>query len=97
VTLSQWSYPTTHPDASAPDLRADLPPVAPPLRATSPAMTNAQVLGGYNVGYVAGSNELEKGLASFAVANSSEIDVSFYRAIGWLIAVWVPLVSLPMS
>jgi hypothetical protein len=97
VTLSQWSYPTTRPDASMPDLRADLLPGAPRSRPSTPAMANAQVLGGYGAGYAPGSTEAEKGLASFAVTNSTDIDVSVYRAIGWMITIWVPFVSLSIS
>lgn len=95
VTLSQWSYPTTRPDASMPDLRADLLQ-AQHLRPGTPAMANAQVLGGYGAGYAPGGIETEKGLASFAVTNSTNIDVSVYRAIGWMITIWVPFVSLSM-
>lgn len=94
VTLSQWSYPTTRPDASMPDLRADLLPAARP---GTPAMANAQVLGGYGAGYAPGSTEVENGLASFAVTSSTDIDVSVYRAIGWLIIIWVPFVSPSIS
>jgi hypothetical protein len=59
-------------------------------------MVNAQVLGGNDAGYAPGG-EIENGLAAFAVTNSNEIDVSFYRVIGWLIVIWAPLVSLSMS
>lgn len=91
-TLSQWSYSTTRPNASAPDLRADIQPSAPQLRPTSPPLADTQVLGGYNAGQAPGNIDTEKGLASLAVTNDSVIDVSLYRAIGWLIVIWVPLV-----
>ncbi|KIM91232.1 hypothetical protein PILCRDRAFT_169800 [Piloderma croceum F 1598] len=95
-TLSQWSYSTTRPNASAPDLHADILPSAPRLRPSSPPLANAQVLGGYNAGHAPGNADTEKGLASLAVTNDSVIDVSLYRAIGWLIVIWVPLgLALP--
>lgn len=92
VTLSQWSYPTTKYEVSSPDLRADLLQAHPPSRPATPGMANAQVLGGYSAGYT--SMEVENGIASFAVTGNTEIDVSVYRAIGWLITIWVPFVSL---
>ena len=89
VTLPRWSYPTTHADASAPNLRADMLPAAPLPRPNSP-----QVLGGY----APGRNEAEKGLELLAMTNDNdEIDVSFYRLIGWLIAIWAPFVCPPKS
>lgn len=97
ATLSQWSYPTTRPDASAHDLNADLLPIAQRSRPGTPAMANAQVLGGYGAGYAPGSTEAEKGLASFAVTNGTDIDVSLWRSFGWMLIVWAPFVCFLYS
>lgn len=95
VTLPRWSYPTTHPDASSHNLPVDLLAAAQPPRQSLWVMANARVSGGYNVGY--GGNGTEKSHSSLVVTDSSGIDVSFYRAIGWMITIWAPLVSLPIS
>lgn len=96
ATMSAWSYPTTHHQegtvrsgGSSPDLRTDLLRNTTP-RPLTPAMANAQVLGGY--GFAPGSVEAEKGLAALAAPAGTEIDISAYRAVGWLVTIWVPLV-----
>ncbi|KAH7922976.1 hypothetical protein BV22DRAFT_1197017 [Leucogyrophana mollusca] len=90
VTLSAFSYPTTHHGPSAADLHAELLPSTAVSRPATPALSSARVLGGY--GYTADS---EKGIASLAVTGS-EIDVSFYRYACWLMSIWIPLgLSLP--
>lgn len=94
TTLSAWSYPTTHHEgtirnASTIDLHTPLTAVSRPV---TPAMANAQVLGGY--GYAPGSLEAEKGLAALAAPPGTTIDISAYRLIGWLLTVWIPLVRL---
>jgi len=101
VTLSAWSYPTTHRDgtvrnASIPDLNTELLPSRTAVsRPVTPAMANAQVLGGY--GYAPGTQDAEKALAALAAPPGTTIDISVYRAIGWLIIIWVPLVCLVPS
>lgn len=92
TTLSAWSYPATYREgsirnASSPDLHTALTAVSRPA---TPAMANAQVLGGY--GYAPGSLEAEKGLAALAAPPGTTIDISLFRSIGWLIIIWVPLV-----
>lgn len=96
ATLSQWSYPTTaNHDQSCRDLNAEL--LATHLRSATPAMASAQVLGGYGTGYAPGSLEAEKGIASLSMTESVKIDISAYRALGWIFMVWLPLVSLTES
>jgi hypothetical protein len=95
VTLSQWSYPTTRPDGTVPsasvqDLGADFLPSAAVSHRTAPAMANAQVLGGY--GY-SPENDAEQGLSSLSITPNGMVDVSVYRAISWIISIWVPFVS----
>ena len=89
---TQWNFSITGPDASRHDLRSGLQnykrsrPV--PLN-----IANAKVLGGYASGFVPGSSEAEKGLASLAV-DGNDIDISGSRVLGWLFMVWVPFVSI---
>ncbi|CCM00178.1 uncharacterized protein FIBRA_02206 [Fibroporia radiculosa] len=89
-TLSAWSFPRTcpgspPPSATTPDLLLPSTTAAQSV----PAMASAQVLGGY--GYDAEGNP-----GSLASKHSSDLDVSIFRTIGWLITIWVPLVlSLP--
>jgi hypothetical protein len=51
-------------------------------RPTTPALANAQVLGGY--GYAPGSLEAEKGLAALATPSGTQIDISISRLFTWL-------------
>ncbi|KAF8165605.1 hypothetical protein B0H34DRAFT_762895 [Crassisporium funariophilum] len=91
TTVTSWSYPTTHHEGtirngSSPDLHTALTAVTRP---TTPAMADAQVLGGY--GYAPGGLEAEKGLAALAAHPGTTVEISVYPAIGWSIMIWVPL------
>ncbi|KAI0638426.1 hypothetical protein C8Q77DRAFT_1215235 [Trametes polyzona] len=94
-TLSNWSFPTSHPPspppsaATLPGLGTDMLPSTAVSRPLTPAMASAEVLGGY--GYVGESGEAEKGLNSFSSQASSDLDMTFYRTAGWLLMIWVPL------
>lgn len=93
TVVSQWSYPTTQrPENSVHDLNAGLLN-ADRSRPNTPAVADAQVLGGYASGFAPGTTEVEKGLASFAV-DGNDIDISGYRVVGWLLMVWIPFVSI---
>ncbi|KAJ7724872.1 hypothetical protein B0H16DRAFT_1384673 [Mycena metata] len=104
-TVSAWSYPTTHhqEDPEAPASRHGssinlttglLPSHTAVTRSSTPAMADAKVLGGY--GFAPVLSDAEKSLAALAAAPGTTIDISVYRAIGWLITIWVPLaLSLP--
>ncbi|KDQ64418.1 hypothetical protein JAAARDRAFT_225621 [Jaapia argillacea MUCL 33604] len=100
ATLSAWSYPTTHDTRGHPvammstaHLPSDLLPSTAVSRPATPGLVNAKVLGGY--GYSPEVALAEKGIAALGVPDS-DIDVSAYRAIGWLIMIWVPLgLALP--
>ncbi|KAF9232790.1 hypothetical protein BU15DRAFT_54645 [Melanogaster broomeanus] len=90
ATASAWSYPTTPLTGSAVDIHAELLPHSISSRPATPALSSAKVLGGY--GYTGDS---EKGIASLAVTDS-EVDISFYRYVFWMVSMWVPLgLSLP--
>ncbi|KAJ7693928.1 hypothetical protein B0H17DRAFT_1199604 [Mycena rosella] len=105
-TVSAWSYPTTmHPadehessshNGSSNNLNAELLPSNTAVtRPSTPAMANAKVLGGYGFGPVS-HTDAEKSLAALAAAPGATLDISVYRAIGWLVTIWVPLaLSLP--
>lgn len=97
ATLSAWSFPASRPGTpttaaypSTPDLRTELLPSTAVSRPLTPAMVSTDVLGGY--GYSAEAVQAEKGIAAVNAATGSEVDVSVYRAIGWLVTIWVPLV-----
>ncbi|KAJ7126406.1 hypothetical protein C8R43DRAFT_931944, partial [Mycena crocata] len=102
-TVSAWSYPTTHHQEdhegshndSSNNLNAELLPSHTAVtRPSTPALANAKVLGGY--GFAPMNNDAEKSLAALAAAPGATIDISIYRAVGWLITIWVPLIlSLP--
>lgn len=91
VALSAWSYPTTQArdgsmrNASSPNINTELLPSTAVSRPNTPAMASAQVLGGY------GQNDSERGLSALAAPGTS-VDISVYRALGWLFAIWIPLV-----
>lgn len=93
TTLSAWSYPasvregTIH-NASTVDLHT---PLNAGSRPVTPQLANAQVLGGY--GFAPGSIEAEKGLAALAAPAGTTMDISMIRLLGWLIIIWVPIVS----
>ncbi|KAG6854359.1 hypothetical protein C0991_007864 [Blastosporella zonata] len=92
TTMSAWSYPASIRegsirDVSSPDLQTALTAVSRPV---TPQLANAQVLGGY--GFAPG--EAEKGLAALAAPPGTTIDISMLRLLGWLLYIWIPLVSL---
>jgi hypothetical protein len=86
VTLSAWSYPTSHHSQSGHGHGPD-----PASRPAMPALASAQVLGGY--GYSQGYAEAEKGVPAPAVPGS-KIEVSVYHTLAWLVIIWLPLVSV---
>ncbi|OBZ70082.1 hypothetical protein A0H81_09613, partial [Grifola frondosa] len=63
---------------------------------TTPAMTNTQVLGGY--GYAPEVAHAENGIGALASGPASDLDMSVYRTIGWLVTIWIPLaLALPYT
>ncbi|RDX53848.1 hypothetical protein OH76DRAFT_1431845 [Lentinus brumalis] len=94
ASLSNWSFPTTHPPsppptaASLPGLGTDLLPSTAVSRPTTPAMASAEVLGGY--GYNPEAAQAEKGFHSFSSTASRDLDMSVFRTAGWLMMIWVP-------
>lgn len=102
TTVTAWSFPETQHDGTHQEtttLRNPSPQefhTAPNSirggsRPLTPAMANAQVLGGY--GYM----EAERGLTAFAAPIGSTINISYVPAIGWSVMIWLPLVSFPVS
>ncbi|ESK95118.1 hypothetical protein Moror_13850 [Moniliophthora roreri MCA 2997] len=94
ATLSAWSFPASRHEGSirnvsSPNLQTELLPSTAISRSrpSTPAMANAQVLGGY--GYT--PKDSETGLSAFAAPTGTALDISIYRAIGWFIIIWVPL------
>lgn len=103
-SLSHWSFSTanhsTHHSYGSPSpypsspvshqqlLTAELPPTS---TAVSRPPTPATVLGGY--GYAPDASKAETSGVSQPVKPDNEVDVSTCRAIGWLITVWLPMVS----
>lgn len=93
TTVTSWSYPTTHHSQyegtiHEETVRNPSPQdyhTAPGSRPMTPAMADAQVLGGY--GYA------EKGLTTFTSSPGSTIEISMVPAIGWSVMIWLPLVS----
>ena len=91
TTVTTWSYPTTQYENTAPNVSTpDLQTVSAVTRPITPALAEAQVLGGY--GYAPGGHEAEKGLVALATP-SGTIDISLYSVLGWSIMIWLPLVS----
>ena len=93
TTITSWSYPTTHyegtiPNVSTPDLQTAL--TSTEARPITPALADAQVLGGY--GYAPGGLEAEKGLVALAT-HPGTIEISLRTVLGWSIMIWLPLVS----
>ncbi|KAJ4479158.1 hypothetical protein J3R30DRAFT_3702247 [Lentinula aciculospora] len=95
TTLSAWSFPATQAEsmhnASSPNLHTTLLPSSGAIssRPVTPALSSAQVLGGY------GYNDSEKEASSTSLPGTA-LDVSLYRSLGWLILIWIPLgLSLP--
>ncbi|KAK0207001.1 hypothetical protein DFS33DRAFT_1472195 [Desarmillaria ectypa] len=96
TTMSAWSFPpTVHDDASVHssstvNLHTQLLPSGTAVsRPPTPAMSSAQVLGGY--GYTPNHKDTEKNLSSLATTSGTPLDISIYRAIGWLIVIWAPM------
>lgn len=95
TTMTTWSYPATHHEgsvraASVQDFHTAYSPAA--TRPTTPALADAQVLGGY--GYAPGGLEAEKGFASSTALAGTTLEISLWPAIGWSVVIWLPLVSL---
>lgn len=95
TTVTAWSFPGTQHDNGSfldprePSSRAGL--LAPP-RPSTPALANANVLGGY--GYNPSAQEgSEKtlALAQLAASPNADIDISVWRLVGWLVMIWVPM------
>lgn len=108
-TLSAWSFPGSRPGTpnlypgaypSTPDLpntellHADRlqSSTAVGSRPHASAMSSADVLGGY--GYSPEAAKAENGPTAMAAVPTGELDISVYRAAGWLVTIWVPFASL---
>ncbi|KAE9409835.1 hypothetical protein BT96DRAFT_984191 [Gymnopus androsaceus JB14] len=96
ATMSAWSFPATHAEsirnASSTNLHTALLPSTAVVssRPGTPALSSAQVLGGY------GYKDSEKGAGASAPLSGTSLDISIYRTIGWLTLIWIPLaLSLP--
>lgn len=93
ATMSAWSFPATHAEsirnASSTNLHTALLPSTAVVssRPGTPALSSAQVLGGY------GYKDSEKGAGASAPLSGTSLDISIYRTIGWLTLIWIPLVS----
>lgn len=95
-TLSAWSYPTTHHThhnshmtagvASTQDFSQELLHIRP----NTPALSGAQVLGGY--GYSPSDADKEKGLSSFSNVVPTDVNISVGRIVGWLAIILIPWV-----
>ncbi|KIY52333.1 hypothetical protein FISHEDRAFT_35514 [Fistulina hepatica ATCC 64428] len=94
-TMTAWSFPATRQcsssssetNASVFDLNADLLP-SPLARPSTPALSTAQVLGGY--GYT-GQEDIEK-----ANKARASVNVSVLGTVSWLVMIWIPVaLSLP--
>lgn len=90
-TMSAWSFPTTHHEASSrsPSVRDVHTPSTLFSRPSTPALGSAQVLGGY--GYAPG--EAERGFP-LGTATRTTLDVSLSHNLGWFSLILVPYVSL---
>jgi hypothetical protein len=92
MTLSSWSYPTSNPDSSSPDLRTELLHSRPAT--PIPALASSQVLGGYAPASTAKASDPEVGLASLAIEGSSiDLNLSVLKVLSWLALIWVPYVG----
>jgi hypothetical protein len=83
ATLSAWSYPASQSDHSEHNVDTARP-------SSRPALSSAQVLGGY--GYANGTLAAERGLRASSV-DTSKIEVSLCHTLAWLVYIWLPLVS----
>ena len=78
------------PYASTPDVQT--PSMASVMRPITPALADAQVLGGY--GYAPSSLEVGKGLEALATSPGT-IDISSYNILGWSVTVmFLPAVPI---
>ncbi|PFH51331.1 hypothetical protein AMATHDRAFT_47216 [Amanita thiersii Skay4041] len=94
TTISEWSFPNNKDSSirniSTADLHTPLTSaISPVSRPVTPALADAQVLGGY--GYAPGSLQAEKGVTGLSTSSSSA-DISMSRALSWLLTVWLPFV-----
>ncbi|KAF9480681.1 hypothetical protein BDN70DRAFT_804846 [Pholiota conissans] len=92
TTITSWSYPTTHHSHYEGTIHEETTTrnnspqefhAVPTSRPMTPAMADAQVLGGY--GYA------EKGLTTFTSPPGTTIEISMIPAIGWSVMIWIPL------
>ncbi|KAI0309404.1 hypothetical protein OF83DRAFT_1179663 [Amylostereum chailletii] len=92
TAVSAWSYPTSRPEspeldaalASTQDLNSHLLRSRP----NTPAMSSAQVLGGY--GYTPSTGDTEKGFSTLSSTATKDVDLSLPRIISWLAGIWIP-------
>ncbi|KIY73925.1 hypothetical protein CYLTODRAFT_341250 [Cylindrobasidium torrendii FP15055 ss-10] len=95
-TASAWSFPVTEQDmetqlaahnVSTTNVHTTLLPTSATAvsRPQTPAMSSAQVLGGY------GFNDLEKSFHDEYEEARSNVDVSLFSLAGWLLLIWVPM------
>lgn len=102
ATMSNWSFPTTvhsrvagsstasgSSNASMPQLNAQLLPSSAPSCPATPALSNAQVLGGYGH-----TGDAEQGMS--AGLSNVEVPVSVMSVTAWLAFMWLPIaLALP--
>ena len=97
VTMSAWSFPPSSPGSPlfpAPGLHSEClktserVPMMPSTR-SSPAIVPAHILGGY--GRVGETARVDNVTGETALPGT-ELDVSLYRALGWLVTIWAPMV-----
>lgn len=99
TTLTAWSFPTASvPNASIADFQSAKDSVRNlqitlhgDSRPVTPALSSAQVLGGY--GYAPGNTEAEKGMSSLATVDSTLTELSLRPVFAWSVTIWLPLVS----
>ena len=100
ATISAWSFPATIADetplpTSTIDVRGQSYHGHGSSRSATPALSSAQVLGGYGYAPTPVSlGKLEKGLSALSATPAKDIDVSAYRMIGWSAFIWLPLVCI---
>ncbi|KAF5363387.1 hypothetical protein D9756_000244 [Leucocoprinus leucothites] len=92
--MSAWSFPITHnePSIYAPSIRDCDSPSALEPRPNTPALSSAQVLGGYGFS----PNQVERGVSSSSDARGTTLDISLIQNVGWFLFILVPYTfSLP--
>lgn len=91
TTLSAWSFPATRRESSSysPSVRDVHTPSTLVSRSNTPALSSAQVLGGY--GY--SPSGTEKGVCPAVAAPGISLDVSVTRNLGWYLFILLPYVS----